>query len=256
MKYQDRQRAEGFGRFARQYDKTRPSYPDELITWLSAGGTGTAVDVGGGTGQVALLLMQKGWKVLAIEPDPRMAAIAHTHQVDVTVTTFEQWDPENRQFDLITAGTSWHWIDPEVGYAKAASILKPGGKLAIFRNFYEYEPEISAMISQSLQRMAPHLLQECIPLGIGDQNRTDSPIAQVAAHRNLFSGYEIKVFPHERTVPVTLWIEELTTHSPIYQLEKDVADALLTELASKASALVGDKIKMIHNTHCLVAWKR
>jgi hypothetical protein len=33
-------------------------------------------------------------------------------------------------FGLVFAATAWHWIDPAVKYAKAASLLRPGGHLA------------------------------------------------------------------------------------------------------------------------------
>ena len=255
MKYQNRERAEGFGLFARQYDKTRPSYSKGLIEWLSVNEIGNAIDVGCGTGQVATLLSKAGWKVIAIEPDERMAKIARSHHVKVIVSKFEQWTPKNKDFDLITAGTSWHWIDPKVGYDKAASILKPGGRLAIFRNFYNYEAKVTTIIAHTLKQFAPKLLKECVPLGIGDQNQTDSHVNQVENRKDLFARYEIRVFQHDRVVPIDIWIEELTTHSPIYLLEKSISNKLLTELAEKVESVVGDNIKITHDTYCLLVWK-
>lgn len=255
MKHLDRKRAEGFGLFASQYDRTRPSYAAEFIDWLSANGTGYVLDIGTGTGQVAQLLQEAGWKVVGIEPDARMANVAHTHQLDVIVTTFEQWSPTIGNFDLITAGTSWHWIDPAIGYDKAASLLKAGGKLAIFRNFYTYDTTVADIIGQTLTQHAPALLAECVPLGISAPGRTDSHQEQVEKRSDLFSRHQILLFPHVRVVSIENWVEELTTHSPIFRLSQTASTRLLADLADRVRAKVGGQVKIQHDTYCLVAWK-
>lgn len=256
MKYKDRERAEGFGLFSESYDRTRPSYAKEFINWLSANGTGNALDIGSGTGQVAIMLAKAGWKVIGIEPDNRMACVARSHHVEVIVTAFEQWVPDVSDFDLITAGTSWHWIDPDIGYEKAASLLKVGGRLAIFRNFYAYHKDVNEVIRQTLSIHAPKLLAECVPLGISAPGPTDSHKEQIENKSNLFSDLQILVFPHERLVSIERWIEELSTHSPIFRLHKTVSTKLLRNLANRVRAKTGDKVKIMHETHCLVAWKR
>jgi SAM-dependent methyltransferase len=39
--------------------------------------------------------------------------------------------PGDSSFDLVLAATSWHWLDRERRYVRAAAILRPGGVLAI-----------------------------------------------------------------------------------------------------------------------------
>lgn len=255
MKYQDRKRAEGFGKFALQYDKTRPSYPKSLIKLLSENGVGNALDIGCGTGQVAILLKNAEWNVLAIEPDDRMAKIAHSKGIEIIVSTFEQWVPTSKSFDLITSGTSWHWINPDIGYDKAASLLKSGGQLAIFRNFYNYEHDVSDIIKKTIKEYAPQLLNECVSLGIGDYNRTDPIRKEFETRYDLFSNIEIKIFKHKRTVSIDTWTEELTTHSPIYQLDEKLSYKLLRALKHNLFPLLGNTVSIFHDTYCLLAKK-
>lgn len=40
-----------------------------------------------------------------------------------------------RVFDVITAGMTWHWVDPERGAVQAARVLRPGGLLTLFWNY-------------------------------------------------------------------------------------------------------------------------
>ena len=76
------------------------------------------LDVGCGTGKVARGLLARGLDVLGVELDPRMAALARAHGVEVEVAAFEDWDDRGRTFDLITFGDAWHWIDPAARLAQ------------------------------------------------------------------------------------------------------------------------------------------
>ena len=128
--------------------------------------------------------------------------------------------------------------------------------MAIFRNFYNYGDDVSNVIKNTLNQYAPKLLKECVPLGIGDYNQTDSYKEQVENRTDLFSKIEIKIFKHERTLSADMWIEELTTHSPIYQLEKKISHKLLDDLKSNVTSRIGNEIKILHDTYCLLAWRR
>ncbi len=153
----ERDRAESFGSAAEQYDRYRPGYPAALIDELLAADPSNALDVGCGTGKVAVSLMRHGLSVLGVEPDARMAEVARRHHVPVEVASFESWEPTGRTFDLVTAGHSWHWVDPVIGLAKAASILVPGGTLALFWNYHVVDETLLAAFDEAYRVHAPEL---------------------------------------------------------------------------------------------------
>ncbi len=153
----ERDRAEWFGTAAEQYDRYRPDYPPALIDDLLSGSPARALDIGCGTGKVAVLLMARGLRVLGVEPDIRMAEVARRHHVPVEVASFESWESAGRTYDLLTAGHSWHWIDPVIGLRKAASILVPGGTLALFWNYHVLEEALLAAVEDAYQAHAPEL---------------------------------------------------------------------------------------------------
>jgi len=131
--------AESFGAEAERYDRTRPHYPAELVARIVAASPGRSVlDVGTGTGIAARQFQAAGCQVLGVEPDARMAAFARSTGVDAEVATFEGWDSAGRRFDAVIAGQSWHWVDPVAGATKAARVLAPGGRLALF--WYVFQP--------------------------------------------------------------------------------------------------------------------
>ncbi len=148
--------AESFGVDPERYDRTRPGYPRALVDKVMAGTRGReALDVGIGTGLSARPFRAAGCRVLGVEVDPRMAAFARRDGFEVDVARFEDWDPAGRTFDLILAGTTWHWIDPAAGAAKAAGLLRPAGQLALFWNVGQPPAELAQAFAALYQRLLP-----------------------------------------------------------------------------------------------------
>jgi SAM-dependent methyltransferase len=133
--HQARQIAESFGLNAERYDRTRPRYPAALVAAIVAASPGPEVlDVGSGTGISARQFMAAGCRVLGVEPDERMAEFARKTGVVSEVARFEDWDSAGRHFDAVISGQAWHWVDPVAGALRAAQVLRPGGRLAVFWN--------------------------------------------------------------------------------------------------------------------------
>jgi SAM-dependent methyltransferase len=161
--------AESFGTDAEGYDHARPGYPDALVARIVAESPGLDVlDVGTGTGIAARQFQAAGCTVLGVEPDKRMAEFARGRGLPVEVATFEAWDPDGRTFDTVIAAQSWHWIDPVTGAAKAAQVLRPSGRLAIFGHVYEPPIEVAEPFAAAYRRVVP-----------------DSPFANLPARRPL-----------------------------------------------------------------------
>jgi len=129
------------------------------VNRIVATGPGLDVlDVGIGTGIEARQFQAAGCTVLGVEPDARMADFARRSGVEVDVATFETWDAAGRTFDAVIAGTAWHWVDPVAGAAKAAQVLRPGGRLAAFWNIGEPPPELTEAFAAVYQQLAPDAL--------------------------------------------------------------------------------------------------
>ncbi|MFD8755773.1 class I SAM-dependent methyltransferase [Kitasatospora sp. NPDC059577] len=126
------------------YDRSRPAYPDAMISRLVAAMPGRdVVNAGCGTGIEARQFRAAGCAVLGVDPDARMAEYARSTGVEVEVSTFEDWAPARRRFDAVVAGTAWHWVDPVAGAARAAQVLRPGGVLAPFHHSSHVPPELA-----------------------------------------------------------------------------------------------------------------
>ncbi len=148
--------AESFGADAERYNRARPRYPEALVERIAAAIPGPdVVDVGCGTGIAACQLQAAGCRVLGVEVDGRMADLARQHGLEVDVAAFEDWEPGGRQFDGVVAGQAWHWVDPVAGAAKAAEVLQPHGRLAVFWNVFQPPPDLGEAFARVYSRVLP-----------------------------------------------------------------------------------------------------
>ena len=135
-----RRRGELFDDVAEAYDDARRGYPPELVdAALERGGLGPGsrvIEVGCGTGKLTEALVARGLRVDAVDPGPRMIEVARrrvggSELVRFHIGRFEDVDLAADAFDAVFSATAFHWIDPSVGWRKAAGLLRPGGLLAL-----------------------------------------------------------------------------------------------------------------------------
>jgi SAM-dependent methyltransferase len=124
----DAERRLSFGSVAEQYDRHRPGYPpqlvDDILTYADAHAGDRALEVGAGTGRATLMFAQRGLKVMALEPDVDMAAVASERAATAGLTidmitsdfetAFEAHALPEHAFKLLFSGTAWHWVTPSL----------------------------------------------------------------------------------------------------------------------------------------------
>ena len=131
---------ETFDAVADLYGDARPGYPaalyDDLEALAGLGPDAAVLEVGCGAGQATRDLASRARAVIALDPGPRLIEEARRRvpsaNVDFVVSTFEAYDPKPAAFDLVASAQAWHWVDPAIGFRRAASALCAGGGLAIF----------------------------------------------------------------------------------------------------------------------------
>ena len=158
--HHDRGRAAAFGDIAERYHRFRSRYPSELASDLVRDPrVRDVLDVGAGTGlaTLALTTVRPDLRVVGVEPDERMAAVARAAGQVVELAAFEEWDDAGRQFDLVVAGGAWHWIDPAQGTAKVDRLLRPGGRVARFWNVHAVDPAVLGEFTAVYRALAPEL---------------------------------------------------------------------------------------------------
>lgn len=124
--------------FSKQTDiylKARPSYPEELFTYLHSISPSNEVcwDCATGNGQAAVSLAPHFKKVIATDGSAQQIANAMPMQnIEYRVGTAEVSGLQNHSVDLITAATGAHWFNLDMFYAEAQRVAKPNGILAVW----------------------------------------------------------------------------------------------------------------------------
>jgi SAM-dependent methyltransferase len=122
------------------YEAGRPDYPsfvyDTLCEVCELAPGSRVLEIGPGTGIVTRRLLALGARVVAVEPDPSLASYLRETMAgeDLTIvgTSFEEAEIDEATFDLAVAGTSFHWVDQEVGLRKLSQLIRPGGWIALW----------------------------------------------------------------------------------------------------------------------------
>jgi len=160
-----------FNRLAAAYE-SRPGYPAPLLARLAelAGPRGRVIDLGAGTGDLALPLAARGMSATAVEPARAMldvlerrarekgialragesGAFAPTTAEVVTVhAPAEATGLPSASFDLALIADALHWLDPELAGTEISRLLAPDGALAIL--------EVELLPSPFLDALWPQL---------------------------------------------------------------------------------------------------
>ncbi|WP_436763619.1 class I SAM-dependent methyltransferase [Streptosporangium sp. V21-05] len=237
-----RQVAESFGSDAGRYDRARPRYPDAMIDRIVTATPGPGVlDVGCGTGIAARQFRAAGCEVLGVEPDARMADFARRGGIEVEVATFEDWGAAGRVFDAVVAGTAWHWVDPVAGAAKAALVLRPGGRLAAFWHVFELPAGVTEAFAAVYRRVVPD--SPFVFQGVGNALEGYQPLFTKAADgiREVggFGDPEQWRFDWECSYTREAWLDQLPTSGALTWLPPDRLAEVLEGVGDAIDAMGG-----------------
>jgi SAM-dependent methyltransferase len=234
-----------FDEVAELYDAARPAYPAALIEDVIAAADLTAEDalleVGCGTGQATLAFARRGCDIVAVEPGASLARLARRRlagfpNAAVVQTALEDWRMEAGVFRAVIAAQSWHWIDAEVRFVKAAQALCPGGVLAVFGHVpMDPPPAVLRAFAPIFAALAPELWTEPAE----NWYLADGPLPALFVRSGAFE------FPLHRRYAWSVartgesLARYLRTTSPYQRLEPDRREALLRSLALAVERIGG-----------------
>jgi SAM-dependent methyltransferase len=235
------------------YDRVRPGYPDELFADLATI-TGLAerssvLEVGAGTGQATRSLAALGGAVTALEPGVEMATLARERlaafaNAAVETSTFERWDDRGRRFDVLVAASSWHWVDPAIGWPRAHEVLNPGGWMALLGNVVVRRPgerEFYAETADLHERYSPGNPHWCHPPLEDEVRATDDGWGLVEDPGDLFGPTVVRWYPVVQWFDAAGFADLLRSQSVYRALDPSVREPLLNAIAERIRTRMGDR---------------
>ncbi|MFI7405756.1 methyltransferase domain-containing protein [Streptomyces sp. NPDC049541] len=242
-----------FNEVAELYDRVRPGYPDELFADLVAitglDERSSVLEVGCGTGQATRSLAALGGSVTAVEPGAELAALARRRvasfpHVEVETSRFEEWDDRGRRFDALVAASSWHWVDPSVGWRRAHEVVSPGGWMALLGHVVVRrpgEPEVYAESADLHERFSPGNPDWGHPPLEDEVRATDEGWGLVEDPGRLFGPTIVRWYPTVQWLTGDGFADLLRSQSLYRRLDPEVREPLLDAVAERIRTRMGDR---------------
>ncbi len=185
---------------AGDYAAGRPDYAADFIDFLySDCGFDTScviADIGSGTGKLSRQLLERGSKVICVEPndDMRLAAEHSLSEFEGFYSVSGSCDNtkiKEKSVDFVTAAQAFHWFDIERFKAESKRILKPEGQVILVYNTRDMKSEFNIECYKIYQKYCP--LFKGYHNGMMDD---DERICQ-------FFNYEFKKVSFKNPIPFT-----------------------------------------------------
>ena len=213
--------ARSFGAVAETYERARPLYAEDALTWI--GGRlplhGDVLDLGAGTGKLTRQLAARAASVVAVEPDDAMRAVLARVVPAATALagSAEAIPLADGAVDVVAVGQAFHWFDLEPALAEMHRVLRPGGGIALLWNELQWR-ELDEIVRPLRPRVA------------------DEDASARLRATSLFQEFAERSFAHRDRVDADIVVERVSSISAVISAEPDVrADAL-----ARVRALVGD----------------
>lgn len=215
----------GFAQAARTYERARPDYPPEVVTWLAtrldlrAGRT--VMDLAAGTGKLTRLLLATGATVIAVEPLAAMREVLAEQVPDARILegTAEAIPLADGSLDAVTVAQAFHWFDGEAALTEIARVLRPGGHLALVWNRRDSEDPLQAAVGELLE-----------PFRAGTPAHGDESWRSAFTPAPAFSPLEIHEVAHAQQVDAEGLVERVASISFVAGLPQDQQAVLLDDV--------------------------
>src|SRR5271167_1562267 len=131
------ERRRSFDQMAELYARARPAPPPALIDAVAVivPPPADALEIGCGPGNASLPLLERGFRIHAVELGEHLAAFARERLAafpfTVEVGKLEDASLQPASVDLVACSSAFHWLDRERALCQVVQVLKPGGALAL-----------------------------------------------------------------------------------------------------------------------------
>jgi SAM-dependent methyltransferase len=149
-----------FATEAAEYAHLRPTYPDDLFSFLSTvvAFRDVAWDCATGNGQAATHLARYFERVIATDESAEMIAQApRDPKIEYRVAEAEDSGLEEGSIDLVTVASAIHWFDLDRFYSEVRRVVKPGGVVAAWTY---YTPVFGDDIDTIIKHLAQQVLKD------------------------------------------------------------------------------------------------
>jgi len=194
---------------------------------------------------VTFQLLALGADVVAVEPDPELAAFLRERsspQVELVRDSLEDAELPSEAFDHAVAASSFHWVDEEVGLAHLYATLRPNGWIALWWTLFGVPDEPDAFITATSPLLDDLHASPSAGVDGAPPFALDVEARQRALKRAGFDDLRHETFRWSAAWD-TAGIRALyASFSPIARLDRDRREGILDGISSIADEEFGGRI--------------
>jgi cyclopropane fatty-acyl-phospholipid synthase-like methyltransferase len=234
------QRKSWYSNAADAYNRTRPRYPQAIISRVveltNLSPDSNILELGCGPGTATTSFAKFGCSMTCLEPSLEACEIARQNciqypNVEIINTTFEEWELTSTH-DAVLAANSFHWISSEIKYIKTANALKTNGFLILLWNItFKPQDEVYQILHEIYQREAPTLSSTLHQDGGREIHEAElGKFGQAIIDSGLYHNLMSEHFSYELTYSIDDYLALLGTFSPCIALESHLRDSLFSSM--------------------------
>ena len=238
-----------FNKVFSEYDRWRPTYVAELyediFAYKQINQASKVLEIGIGTGQATLPVLERGCLLTAIELGDQLAEyskqkFSHYKNFKVINSAFQDFECPPNSFDLIFSASAFHWIPEEIGYTKVYEMLKSGGVFARFAN-HPFKDKEREEIHAAMQK----IYAVYMPGSLGGTEYSEESARSRAdiSKKYGFTDVNYKLYHRTRTFCAKEYISLLGTYSDNIAIEEHKQCRFFAEI-QKAIEELGNKITL------------
>lgn len=235
------------------YSKYRSNYPNEciqdIVKEVSADKNIMIADIGAGTGKLTKQFLEKGIKVIAVEPNKDMLEVAikdlskYNELFEYKQEPAENTSIKSNSIDIITVAQAFHWFDKDKFKSECKRILKPNGIIAIMWNFIDYKQELESKIIET------HKQYTSLTFNASEEEQRDNDIINFFGEDN----YKFKIYKNNYIEDKEQFLGRQLSMSYALNENDDKYDEYVAEFNKLFAKYSKDGVIEVHNnTYCYV----
>jgi ubiquinone/menaquinone biosynthesis C-methylase UbiE len=228
----DRNLKTTFQKGGKNYQASRREYPKQIIDWIvkevELNKSSKILDIGCGTGKSTLPFAKLGYTIKGIDRSENMIGEAKKasrkyKNASYRIGSFENMKISDNSFDVVLAGTAFHWLNPEIRCKKIHSVLKKDGHLVIFWSAWANDQ------SDFLKRMRELYVQNApnYPQDYGNSEKKFLPELEAS---KLFEKPHFKVILEQEKYTKEKMLNLINSYSWVMSLDKNQKRKLFEDL--------------------------